>query len=272
MNFIKQYKYHITIIIGLLLLILCLILVINRNNILNYQEDFTQSTTSNPDNTDGNKEKASSSTTTSNQDNTNSDNKENAPVLISDPIDAVNKNVRFKFTDILGNISYLCLLNTNTCTNYKSIKSPVCVTYSAGLQENKNEFTSFKLKDSPDSSMAGYTLVSNLSKIKLPYPTLTKTDYQTISFLCLGNSNDNNDIFFKIEKNNNDKFRLKFSENNKDYYVGICDSQYNCQQSDKSYTTLCLYNTMDKAIYFDIELDDTQDLAGKVCILYRYNK
>ncbi len=88
----------------------------------------------------------------------------------------------------------------------------------------------------------------------------------------MNGTSDINDIFFKFEKNNNGKFRIKFTEKNKDYYVGLCTSKFNCQQSDKTYTTLCLYTDLSQAIYFDIELDDITKTTGKVCILYKFNK
>lgn len=224
-EFVKKYKIPIIIIL-IILLLLCLLWEGHKSD-MNEYEFLTQ--------------------TTSITEPSNNLNLE----------DIIGKQLYLKYNKVVNNVVepyYLTVVNKSKCNITDSAQD--CLFNVAVLQKDKNNSAVFKIiKSFADNR---YRLMSALN----PTTLSNKVDMNKRSYvanesntICFDNG-EIDDIYFDIERNNGGQIRLKYREtiyNNTStqynyYYVGECQNLL-CNNTIR----LCLVDSPDKAIFFDIE-------------------
>jgi len=257
-NFLNKYKSHLVVIIILIIVLIFIYKIIYRKN--PYEKVYI--------NNDMNEHLE------------NITQVENTPSISSNnSIDnKVGKNVYFKYDKAERTRNdytielipyYISIIPNNLCNNNDIFDK--CKNNMAVLNDKKNLFTKFQLNKNSTRGEFSYELVSEVGNN-------TQLNYMDNSLkLCFDNSESANARFFALEQNSYGKYIMKFKKDtigsneilqSTYYYLTECDENYRCLQNISNYRRLCLTDDPNRAISFDIELDEDIGLSPEEISLY----
>lgn len=190
-----------------------------------------------------------------------------------------NKNIYLRYDkNVSGKTesNYLTVSPKSFCDNYSS-KSNDCLFNLAILQTQKSIFSVFRLIKNIQGLK--YRLTSMAPLDKLNYVNNLNMNFFSgfgSNYVCFDNSPKNDFMFFDLEENTKNQYRIKFkvpkqisngnSSNQKqiiqyeDYYVTICNNVKDiCMQGNEQNIRLCLTKNPQQSIYFNIEICHDQE-------------
>jgi hypothetical protein len=139
---------------------------------------------------------------------------------------------------------YIGVATRNTCSNIPKNELKECTSNVAVLQTDKIMSSVFLINKVDDKYYLSYKIDGSILSKEV-------NDLFNKNILCFSHQSGDNNKMFKFEESINGRM-IKFN----DKYLGLCGTINHivCKQGSKSLFRLCLVDTREKALLFDIEI------------------